>query len=101
MKVDFLRTAKDELDESFLFYEHELEGLGYRFVNEIYSTVERIKFYPLAWQKIYKNVRRCLVKTFPYAVIYQIVEEENKILIVALAHLHRKPMYWKDRLKKF
>jgi len=41
--------------------------------------------------------RRCLVYKFPYGVIYQYQEDKNEILIVAIAHLHRKPDYWYSR----
>jgi hypothetical protein len=32
-----------------------------------------------------------------YGVIYQI--RGNRILIVAVVHLRKKPVYWRDRLK--
>jgi len=44
-----------------------------------------------------QNSRRCLVKNFPYGIIYQ--EKENYILIIAIANLHRKPNYWINRTK--
>lgn len=96
MKFEFLDIAQIELDESFEYYELQQSKLGYRFVYEVRNSIERISYFPVAWQQITKNTRRCLVKNFPYGVIYQILE--NKILIVAIANLHRKPDYWKDRI---
>jgi len=43
-------------------------------------------------------MRRCLLRRFPYGLIYH--EELGDILIVAMAHLHRQPEYWRDRLKR-
>ncbi|HAK44654.1 MAG TPA: hypothetical protein DCO79_01865 [Spirochaeta sp.] len=34
---------------------------------------------------------------FPYGIIYSYSTEE--IIIIAVMHLHRKPDYWKSRLK--
>ena len=96
MKIEFLDIAQLELDESFEYYEMQQLKLGYRFVYEVKNTIDRISYFPSAWQQITKNTRRCLVKTFPYGVIYQILD--NTILIVAIANLHRKPNYWKDRI---
>ena len=98
IKYSFLEIAKIELDEAFEYYELQQKNLGYRFVYEVKNCIELICYYPNAWQKITKNSRRCIVKNFPYAIIYQILD--NKILIIAVAHLHRKPLYWKDRIKE-
>jgi mRNA-degrading endonuclease RelE of RelBE toxin-antitoxin system len=42
-------------------------------------------------------VRRCRLRRFPYGLIYAI--DEGDILIVAVAHTHRRPDYWRDRMK--
>jgi len=96
MTYKFLDIAKIELDEAFEYYEIQQVKLGYRFINEVKSSIKRIINFPKAWQQITINTRRCLVKNFPYGVIYQILNDE--ILIVAIANLHRKPDYWNDRI---
>jgi len=96
MEVEFLDLAQKELDDAFDYYEYQQGGLGYRFVREIYNTIALIKSYPVGWSKISKNSRRCLVKAFPYGVIYQ--QRKDLILIIAIASLHRKPNYWVERL---
>jgi mRNA-degrading endonuclease RelE of RelBE toxin-antitoxin system len=42
-------------------------------------------------------VRRCRLRRFPYGLIYAI--DRGDILIVAVAHAHRRPDYWRDRMK--
>lgn len=41
MKVQFLKLAQSELDDAFIWYESQLEGLGYRFLGdfELYSLL--------------------------------------------------------------
>jgi hypothetical protein len=51
---------------------------------------------PFAWRVIDEDVRRCLIRPFPYGVLYTI--EPEQILIVAVMHLSREPGYWLRRL---
>ena len=88
-----------ELDEAYEYYEEQLPGLGAEFLSEILSTFSRMKVNPESWSPFSEKTRRCLTKRFPYGVVYQIREKENKILIIAIAHLHREPGYWENRLR--
>jgi plasmid stabilization system protein ParE len=91
MNVRFLDIAQRELDEAVEYYNAESPGLGEQFLLEVLRTLERIKQYPEAWHPFTQNTRR-----FPYGVVYQILASE--LLIVAIAHLHREPGYWQDRI---
>ena len=97
MKVTFLRPAEKELDEAFKYYESVQEGLGLKFQAEVSHSVSRIAAQPLSYQEIGKYSRRCLVHKFPYGVIYQYIEAPKKIIVVCIAHLHRKPDFWVSR----
>jgi plasmid stabilization system protein ParE len=96
LKARFLRAAQNDLQEAARYYERQRPGLGAEFREEIRSTIERIKKLPDAWHPLSQNTRRCQTRRFPYGVIYQVRREE--ILIVAIAHLHREPERWKNRL---
>jgi plasmid stabilization system protein ParE len=91
MKLRILDEASEELDDAFNYYQYEQESLGYRFISNFADTLELIKFYPNGWHPLSKKTRRCLIKSFPYGVIYQTREEE--IIIIAIANLHQKPNY--------
>ncbi|MDX9796222.1 MAG: type II toxin-antitoxin system RelE/ParE family toxin [Arcobacteraceae bacterium] len=96
MNIKILDEAAMELDDAFNYYQYEQENLGYRFINKFTDAIELIKFYPNGWHQLSKKLRRCLIKNFPYGIIYQI--KENEIIIVAVANLHRKPNYWVNRI---
>jgi len=98
MEVRFLDVAQQELDETVAYYNTESHGLGDQFLLEVLSSIERISKFPQAWHPFTQSSRRCQTRRFPYGVTYQILESE--ILIVAIAHLHRKPGYWLDRISK-
>jgi hypothetical protein len=97
MEIRFLEIAQIELDETVAYYNTESIGLGDIFLLEVLNAIERIKHFPEAWHPFSNNTRRCQLHRFPYGIIYQILDTE--ILIIAIAHLHRKPDYWKDRIK--
>ena len=96
MTFSFHPEAEQEFLYAIDFYEDKEEGLGRDFALEIYSTVERILSYPIAWPILEDDIRRSLVRRFPYGVLYSQLDEE--IIIVAIMHLNREPNYWKSRI---
>lgn len=96
MRIRFLEIATVELAEAIQYYNYEEIGLGEDFLTEVLKVLDRIAKFPDAWHTCSKRTRRCQTRRFPYGIIYQIRKEE--ILIVAIANLHRKPGYWKDRI---
>ena len=96
MRIRFLETARIELDDAIEYYNYEVPGLGDAFLTEVLNALDRIGKYPEAWQPSSKRTRRCQTRRFPYGIMYQIRKDE--ILVVAIANLHRKPDYWKDRI---
>jgi len=87
--------AERELHEAVDYYEDVELGLGYDLSVEIYSAIQRAVAYPRAWPVLDDEIRRALVRRFPYGVLYSV--EEGTLLIVAIMNLHRKPGYWKGR----
>jgi len=96
MRIRFLEIAEIELDEAIAYYNHEATGLGEAFLTEVLNSLDRIGKFPEAWHPSSKRTRRCQTRRFPYGIIYQMRKDE--ILVVAIANLHRKPEYWKDRI---
>ena len=97
MTVRFLEVAQRELDEAIAHYHGQSPGLGDAFLLEIVAAIDRIRRFPRAWHALGDSTRRCRLRRFPYGLIYH--EEAGEILIVAVAHSHRQPDYWRDRMK--
>ncbi|TAL91238.1 MAG: type II toxin-antitoxin system RelE/ParE family toxin [Rhodanobacter sp.] len=95
MKIRFLRPAREELAEAIRYYNVQKAGLGDVFRNEAWATLQRIREFPLAWQALSGAIRRCQMQRFPYGVIYEPATAE--IIVIAVAHLHREPVYWRGR----
>lgn len=96
MNILFDKLAKLELDEAGDFYDFQVKGLGARFKKEIKNGIPRIREYPEAWPKARGDVRRYILHKFPYKILYSI--EKDYIYIIAIAHSHRRPEYWIDRI---
>ncbi len=97
MNYRFLTPALSELTEAAAYYEEQSAGLGGDFVQEIERSVARILCFPDAWGKIAPRYRHCVLRRFPYAIVYT-RRGEHEILIVSVFHLHRRPLSWKRNL---
>jgi plasmid stabilization system protein ParE len=95
MRIRFLDPASEELDQAVDWFESQVSGLGVEFLDEIDRAIRRIAAWPFSCEEILPNIRRCLISRFPYGVIYRI--DEKTVVILAIAHLHRKPRYWIKR----
>lgn len=87
--------ARREFDEATREYELKRAGLGREFNSAISAALARIVSHPEAWSLLGGNVRRFVVRRFPYAIIYRRAPAE--IVIVAISHHRREPSYWYSR----
>lgn len=97
MKLDFLPEATAELYEAAQYYEAKEKGLGWRFRNEDLEICRTIVQQPFLWRERPGGYRRVNCPVFPYYVAYFI--RGDLILVAAVAHGHRRPEYWRDRLR--
>ena len=77
------------------FYEVRFEGLGLRFLAAVEETTKRIVAYPEAGAPLAGEFRKRIVQGFPFNMIYHVWEDY--IYVVAVAHHHRRPGYWRER----
>jgi len=94
--IRFLAVARQELDGAVAWYERQSPGLGYEFLDELDRVVRRISAHPQSNAELTQGLRRALFSRFPYGLVYGI--DADSIVVVAVAHLHRRPRYWIDRL---
>ena len=66
MNYLFHPEAEAEFVEAIEYYEECEEGLGCDFAVEVYSSIQRIVSYPQAWPVIDDEIRRSLVRRFPW-----------------------------------
>ncbi len=96
MKIEIHELAAKEFDEAIEWYDLQLEGLGKRFKKAVNCQLKKIKRYP-GWFLIEaENIYKAYIPKFPYKVLYTF--DKERIIIWAIAHMHRKPWYWQSRV---
>ncbi len=88
--------ALEEFKSSLLWYLERSETAAANFVAEMDRAVELVVQSPGRWPRGDHGTRKFVLQRFPFAVIYR--ETETAIQVVAIAHGHRRPGYWKKRL---
>ncbi len=95
MRFEFAQAAREEFIAGINYYELQQSGLGLIFSEQVHAAIDRIIEFPDGWTPLDGTFHRCLVKQFPYALIYTVL---NQVLIItAVMNLHRKPDYWRNR----
>lgn len=98
MNHEFDFEAEAEYTNAAVYYEEARDGLGERFVEAVELTIRNICDRPDSFRLISPRVRRGLVRGFPYGVLFAVASD--RVYVLAVMHLHRKPGYWSDRLKR-
>lgn len=94
-EIEFHPEAKAELDAAFLWYSEQNVDVAAGFVKEIQESLLAISESPARWPIMIRETRRYLLRRFPYMVVYR--ENGGIVEVLAVAHLHRRPGYWKKR----
>ena len=94
-RPEFHRLADRELNEAAQYYDLENARLGSSFLKEVDRCLQSIEDQPGAGVILRGDVRRRLLRRFPYALLYKI--KPSGIRILAVMNLKRRPAYWVGR----
>jgi toxin ParE1/3/4 len=94
-RVSFHELAERELNDAALYYERESVGLGIKFLDEVENYIGAIVKNPNAGKRLRGQVRRRILRKFPYGILYSI--KQGGIRVLAIMNLKRRPMYWVGR----
>lgn len=94
--VLFHPQAETELVAAATWYEGEQTDLGKRFLSSLEDGISRIRINPNLFPLVNGDIRRCLLRTFPFGVLFRL--RNQRIEIIAVMHLKRHPGYWQERL---
>ncbi len=90
MRLRYTGRAKAELETAFVWYEKQQQGLGHKFLDCVEEVIDSILQMPRLYALQYENLRRALVRRFPFSVFYTI--EQNEIIIHAVFDNRQNPV---------
>jgi plasmid stabilization system protein ParE len=88
--------AEPDIAEAYRWYEEQRTGLGADCLLCVEEGLAKIQRNPEAYPLVHKNVRRMLIKRFPYGIFY--IVEPPVIIVLAVFHERRDPAEWKSRI---
>ena len=94
MRIAWHPEALAEADAGAACYRERRSVLALRFLNSLDEVLDRITLNPRIYREVEPGIRKCRMKTFPYAIVYRC---DKTIEILAVMHIRRQPGYWRDR----
>jgi plasmid stabilization system protein ParE len=89
--------AKREYEDALEYYEAQEEGLGEKFRTAVWEAIAILERFPAIGDEVRPEIRKILLRRFPYKLIYAVLD--GGVYVIAVAHGHREPDYWLGRAK--
>jgi plasmid stabilization system protein ParE len=83
--------AYRELLDAWEWYEEKQPGLGDRFKQQVYNSLNSIERSPLKGVKRMRSFREVPVKVFLYLIIYRIENKASQMYVDSIFHTSRDP----------
>ena len=83
-------------EDAYNWYEQHTVGLGSEFIRVVDASFSTIQRNPFACPIVHEQVRKKLIRKFPYGLLYIIIDET--ISIIGCFHVKRDPQQWERRL---
>jgi len=95
-RVEFNPNARQEIANSFDWYESREIGLGDQFLGALDDCIRQIQLHPDLSPIAFKNYRRALLARFPFAIFYRI--NSSTLTMYAVFHCSKNPLRLSKRL---
>jgi toxin ParE1/3/4 len=93
MILDYHPAVAAELEEIRDYYESQSPGLGRDFVDEFERQMLAIATMPTRWMIVRNDIRRALMKRFPYVIHFRLLESRETIRVTVVKHEKRHPAF--------
>lgn len=92
----FKPAARQEYREAADWYDARDPGRGKLFRTAVRYQLDRITADPRIHAKVHQDVRKAVVRGYPYNVFY--FEEPGRVVAVSVFHTSRDPQVWQSRV---
>ena len=99
-RIRILEEASNEAIAAASWYDRERPGLGAEFEQAVDAALDLLEedmapLAPVPGLSDGLSAKRLLLRRFPYSIVVR--ESDDGYLVIAVAHQHRRPGYWRDR----
>lgn len=94
--IELSDEAEVDFDKSYKFYSEDSPKVADAFFKQINLGFENIKQNPKSFLTAHKDIRKYVVKKFPFVIYYRIVH--TVIQVIAIFHTSRNPEIWNERI---
>ena len=95
-RVEFSPNARQEVADSFDWYESRDAGLGNDFLGALDDCIRLIRLHPEMFPIAFKNYRKALLTRFPFAIFYRV--SSSVLTVYAVFHCSKSPLRLTKRL---
>ena len=88
-RVIYKAAAEAEIEEAYVAYETARLGLGDEFLEELARIEGHLGVNPALYQRVDGDMRRAVLRRFPYGLFY--VVDGEQVTVLGCLHLHRDP----------
>ena len=94
--IELSDEAEVDFNKSYEFYIEDNPEIADTYFKQINLCFEIIKKNPKSLPFAHKDVRKYVVKKFPFVIYYRIVD--TVIQVIAIFHASRNPEIWNERV---
>lgn len=95
--VRYKRAASAEVEAVISWYAQPEINQASSFVKDLERTESRLRAQPALYQQIEGEIRRAVLRRFPYSLFYVI--ERDEVIVLACMHQHQKPRTREELIK--
>ena len=95
MNLRLRDAAEADIGDAHAWYRERGHDLGDQFLQALDQCFESIQRNPLAFPTVHGDIRRALLRKFPYCVFY--IMGESELVVLGCLHGHRDPKVWHSR----
>lgn len=92
------KEARNDIKDSFKFYEEKQQGLGEKFLEKVDQKIEEVCEKPDRYSTFYKDIRKAPLDKFPFNLVYRL--RDKIVSILAVWHKSRNPENLNSRIEK-
>ncbi|MEK6333794.1 MAG: type II toxin-antitoxin system RelE/ParE family toxin [Acidobacteriota bacterium] len=94
------KAAEEYLSATEYYLDRASPLVAAAFVAEVEGAIQALLASPTTWAVIEEpQIRRYLLRQFPYSIYYRWEPERDRLSIYAVMHFSRRPDYWRDRVE--